>query len=79
MAFHARGKRLHDARMREAGVGDALQLGRKQCGLFGKKIDAERLYGNQPIALWFVSAENRAENAAAYLMQDAKRAERSRR
>jgi hypothetical protein len=79
VAFHASRHGLHDAGIAQAGVDDALQLGAEQRGLFGKKIDAERLDGDEPVAFWFVGSKNRSENAAADLMQDAKGAERCRR
>jgi hypothetical protein len=47
--------------------------------LLGHDVEPECLDGNQSISLRIVSSENGAENATAYLMQDAIRAEGGRR
>ena len=70
------GERRGDARPRQTGGNDSLELGDELMDAVGRQVELERLDRDVAIAIGAVSAKHRAEGAGADLLQYAKRTER---
>jgi len=75
-AADARGEGRRDARMREVGVNQRLQLSHQPAHAIGRKIELEELDGNQLVLLGIVGTKDRTQCACSDLMKNAKRTER---
>jgi hypothetical protein len=71
----ARLEQSHERAIRRRTVTERLERGGQPPRVFGNDVELERLDRDQTIALIVVGTENRSENAAANLMQDAIRTE----
>src|SRR5688500_7439376 len=56
--------------MKEPGIGGPRQLVGKRPGLFGRHVEPEDLYGDEPVSRWLVGPEYRAERPNTNLVQD---------
>ncbi len=75
----AGGEGRGDARVRESGGNQPLELGDKLMHAFGRQIETEDFDGNQAIAIGFVRTKDRTQSPGTDLMENTKRTERVRR
>src|SRR6184192_1309989 len=65
------GERRSDARMRESGGDDSLQLSDELMNAFRRQLEAEEFDRDEAIALGFVRAKDGSESPGADLMENA--------